>query len=405
MSFRNFNLTQPILRALQEKGYLTPTPIQSQAIPAVIEGKDVLGCAQTGTGKTAAFCIPILERLLKTTNTKAVRAVILSPTRELALQIGENLSFYGKHLPLRHVLLYGGVPQHSQVQQLKRGVDIIVATPGRLLDLMNQGFIKLNKTEVLVLDEADRMLDMGFINDIRKIIAATPVERQTLFFSATMPTEIQKWVTTILKNPVRIQITPVTSSAESVQQSVYYVEKGNKRALLRHIITEQNMQNVLVFTKTKHGADKIALDLNRAGILAESFHGNKSQGQRQRALSNFKRKATRVLVATDIAARGIDITDLPFVVNFELPQTSETYIHRIGRTGRAGATGIALSFCDSEERAQLKSINMMTKRPLQVIAEHPFAGVSSPAIAPRPVQQRGGNRDRRYARGGRVNQY
>jgi ATP-dependent RNA helicase RhlE len=379
MSFRNFNLAQPILRALQEKGYETPTPIQAQAIPEIIRGKDVLGCAQTGTGKTAAFCIPILERLEMSKSSSGVRAVILSPTRELAQQIGDNLTYYGKHLSLRNVLIYGGVSQYNQVQQLRKGVDIIVATPGRLLDLINQGHVRLSKVEILVLDEADRMLDMGFINDIRKIIATTPAARQTLFFSATMPSEIQTLVASILKNPVKIQIAPVTSTAENVHQSVYFVERGNKRALLRHLITEQKMENVLVFTKTKHGADKIALDLNRSGIVAESFHGNKTQGARQRALNNFKRKTTRVLVATDIAARGIDISDLPFVVNYELPQTSDTYIHRIGRTGRAGAKGSALSFVDNEERAQLRDINRITNRKIEVIEEHPYLSAAIPS--------------------------
>lgn len=393
MSFRNFNLAQPILRALQEKGYDTPTPIQAKAIPEIIRGNDVLGCAQTGTGKTAAFCIPILERLEMSRSGSGIRAVILSPTRELAQQIGDNLSFYGKHLSLKSVLVYGGVSQHNQVQQIRRGADILVATPGRLLDLINQGHVRLNKVEILVLDEADRMLDMGFINDIRKIIKLIPATRQTLFFSATMPGEIQSLVSSILRNPVRIEITPVTSSAENVQQAVYFVERSNKRALLRHIIEEKNMQNVLVFTRTKHGADKVASDLNRSGISAESIHGNKTQGARQRALNNFKQKTTRVLVATDIAARGIDITDLPFVVNFELPQTSDTYIHRIGRTGRAGAKGIALSFCDSEEREQLKQINRITKRPLEIVEEHPY--LSSGQEQPSPSQQHGGARGQR----------
>jgi ATP-dependent RNA helicase RhlE len=392
MSFRNFNLAQPILRALQEKGYETPTPIQAQAIPEIIRGKDVLGCAQTGTGKTAAFCIPILERLEMSKSSSGIRAVILSPTRELAQQIGDNLTYYGKHLSLRNVLVYGGVSQYNQVQQIRKGVDIIVATPGRLLDLINQGHVRLSKVEILVLDEADRMLDMGFINDIRKIIATTPAARQTLFFSATMPSEIQQLVASILKNPVKIQIAPVTSTAENVHQSVYFVERNNKRALLRHLITEQNMENVLVFTRTKHGADKIASDLNRSGIVAESFHGNKTQGARQRALNNFKRKTTRVLVATDIAARGIDISDLPFVVNYELPQTSDTYIHRIGRTGRAGAKGSALSFVDSEERAQLRDINRITNRKIEVIEEHPYlsaATTSQDRVASAPARREG----------------
>jgi ATP-dependent RNA helicase RhlE len=372
MLFKDFNLCEPILKALHEKNYTTPTPIQEKAIPELIAGRDLLGCAQTGTGKTAAFCIPILQRLsAKPASVRGVRALILTPTRELAIQISDNLNFYGKNLSLKSTLIYGGVSQHQQVQQLKRGMDILVATPGRLLDLMNQGIFNLKSLEILVLDEADRMLDMGFIHDIKKIIALSPGNRQNIFFSATMPEEIQKLVASILRNPVRIKIEP-SKTEVNIHQSVYFVERESKRALLKHIITEQDMQNVLVFARTKHGADKIAKDLNRSGITAEAFHGNKSQNARQRALTNFKRNTTRVLVATDIAARGIDINNLPFVINYELPDSPETYTHRIGRTGRAGAVGSAFSLCDNEERGQLKDINRISSRKLDII-EHPFA--------------------------------
>lgn len=370
MSFTTFNLCEPILKALKEKGYTHPTPIQQQAIPQILSGKDVLACAQTGTGKTAAFCIPILQKLsLKASN--GIRALILTPTRELAIQVSDNLNLYGRNLRLKSALVYGGVSQVNQVKQIRNGATILVATPGRLLDLMNQGFIDLRSLEILVLDEADRMLDMGFIHDIKRVIRAMPPVRQNIFLSATMPDEIQKLAASILRNPVKISIVSETVKAK-IHQGVYFVERESKRALLKHIITENKMRNVLVFARTKHGADKIAKDLVRSGISAEAFHGDKSQNARQRALSNFKGNATRVLVATDIAARGIDIIDLPFVINYELPDSAETYTHRIGRTGRAGATGSAFSLCDSEERGQLKNINRISAARLQVI-EHPFA--------------------------------
>lgn len=371
MSFKNFDLSESILRALHEKGYNTPTPIQQQAIPPVISGKDVIGCAQTGTGKTAAFCIPLLQRLQQRQHQKGIRALILTPTRELAAQVCDNLNLYGKYLPFRSTLIFGGVSQHTQVQQIRRGVDILVATPGRLLDLMNQGIVNLKSLEILVLDEADRMLDMGFINDIKRIIAASPSTRQNIFFSATMPDGVQKLIGSIMRNPVTIKAGEVSVSKANIHQSVYYVEKSSKRALLKHIIAEKQMQNVLVFARTKYGADKIAKDLNQSGITAEAFHGDKSQHARQRALSNFKKNSTRVLVATDIAARGIDINNLPYVINYELPDSTETYTHRIGRTGRAGATGSAFSFCDREERGYLKNINRISARSLEVV-EHPF---------------------------------
>jgi ATP-dependent RNA helicase RhlE len=371
MSFQKFNLSEPITKALHEKGYSIPTPIQDQAIPQILAGKDLLGCAQTGTGKTAAFCIPILQKL--STNKAAnrgVRALILAPTRELAIQVSENLNFYGKNLPIKSALIFGGVSQHQQVQQIRKGIDILVATPGRLLDLINQGILNLKSVEILVLDEADRMLDMGFIHDIKRIIAMMPTVRQNIFFSATMPDEIQKLVSSILKNPARIKI-EAEKSAANIHQAVYFVGKEHKKALLKHIIHEKSMQNVLVFARTKHGADKIAKDLIRSGISAEAFHGNKSQNARQRALLNFKRNTTRVLVATDIAARGIDIVNLPFVINYELPDTTETYTHRIGRTGRAGASGNAYSLCDHDERGQLKNINKISSRKIEIV-EHPF---------------------------------
>jgi ATP-dependent RNA helicase RhlE len=371
MTFKELNLVEPILKALQEEGYTTPTPIQSQAIPQILEKRDLLGCAQTGTGKTAAFAIPVLQNL-KDKNFPGIKALVLTPTRELAVQIGESFEAYGRYIKLRHTVIYGGVSQLHQTNALKRGVDIIIATPGRLLDLMNQGFINLSRLEILVLDEADRMLDMGFINDIKKIIAKTPVRRQTVFFSATMPSEIQGLVAEILNNPVKISVTPVSSAAETIRQAVYFVEKPNKKALLQHVIQQEEIDNVLVFTRTKHGADKVANDLNKIGIKSEAIHGNKSQGARQRALNNFKSKMTRVLVATDIAARGIDVDDLSFVINYELPNMPETYIHRIGRTGRAGAKGVALSFCDNEERSYLKDINKLPNLNISIVREHPY---------------------------------
>lgn len=370
MSFEKLNLSEAILRALHEKGYNNPTPIQYQAIPHILEGKDVLASAQTGTGKTAAFCIPLLQKLSASKALKAVRAVILTPTRELAIQISDNLNLYGKYSPLRSAVIYGGVSQFNQVKQLQKGVDIIVATPGRLMDLIDQGIISLKNIETLVLDEADRMLDMGFIHNIKTLIRMMPATRQNILFSATMPEEMQKLVATILRNPVHIKIQS-EKSHRRIDESVYFVQRESKRALLKHIIVEKKMQNVLVFARTKHSADKITKDLNRSGISAEAFHGDKSQNARQKALSNFKLNATRVLVATDIAARGIDIMDLPFVINYELPDSAETYTHRIGRTGRAGASGCAMSLCDNEERGQLKNINRISLSKLQVV-EHPF---------------------------------
>jgi ATP-dependent RNA helicase RhlE len=360
------------LKALYSKGYQTPTPIQSQAIPTILKGNDVIGSAQTGTGKTAAFCIPILEKLSGQKYQKGIKALILTPTRELAIQISENLDLYGKYLPMKHAVIFGGVKQHQQVQQLRRGADIVVATPGRLLDLMHQGFIDLRNLEILVLDEADRMLDMGFIHDIRKIILQAPQKRQNIFFSATIPAAMKKLIQSFMKSPVNINARGTDDSKADIDQFVYYVNKNSKRALLKHIIDEKSMNNVLVFSRTKHGANRIVKDLVKSGISAEAIHGNKSQQKRQQALRNFKSKSTRVLVATDVAARGIDIQDLPFVINFELPETAETYTHRIGRTGRAGSKGFAYSMCDSNERNYLKNINKLSEKRLMTI-EHPFA--------------------------------
>jgi ATP-dependent RNA helicase RhlE len=383
MSFDKLNLIEPILRALKTEGYTQPTPIQEQAIPIVLQKRDLLGCAQTGTGKTAAFAIPILQLLSASRGDdevnytgkepkKLVRALILTPTRELAVQIGQSFFAYGKHTGIRYTVIYGGVPQGAQVDAIKRGVDVLVATPGRLLDLMNQKLVKLSTVKMFVLDEADRMLDMGFINDVQKIIEALPIKRQTLFFSATMPKEIQKLADTILRDPAKVAVTPVSSTVDAINQSLYYVDKGNKKSLLLHLLKDKEIKSALIFTRTKHGADKVVKDLNKAGVHAEAIHGNKSQNQRQRALNNFKEKKTRVLVATDIAARGIDIDELSHVINFELPNIPETYVHRIGRTGRAGLSGSALSFCDAEEKEYLRDIFKLTLKQIPVVENHPY---------------------------------
>jgi ATP-dependent RNA helicase RhlE len=376
MSFENLNLIEPILRALKTEGYTTPTPIQEQAIPIVLQHTDLLGCAQTGTGKTAAFAIPILQLLyqdrLQHKEQKTIKALILTPTRELAIQIAESFAAYGRHTGLKHLVIFGGVSQNPQVDALRRGVDILVATPGRLLDLMNQKFIHLDHVKMLVLDEADRMLDMGFVHDVKKIIAKVPAKRQTLFFSATMPNEIQQLANTILTKPEKVEVTPVSSTADTIQQSLFYVEKSDKRSLLIHLLKDRTIKTALVFTRTKHGADKVVKDLVRVGITAEAIHGNKSQNARQRALTNFKNRTTRVLIATDIAARGIDIDELTHVINYELPNIPETYVHRIGRTGRAGASGIAFSFCDQEEIEFLKDIHKLISKSIPVNEEHPY---------------------------------
>jgi len=383
MTFNDLNLIEPILRALSEEGYTTPTPIQQQAIPQVLEGHDLLGVAQTGTGKTAAFSVPILQILHQTAQTQKaaqgprgrVRCLVLTPTRELAIQIGESFKAYGRHLPqLRSTVIFGGVGQNPQVQALQRGVEILVATPGRLLDLMNQGYVNLQHLEVFVLDEADRMLDMGFIHDIKRILPKLPAGRQSLFFSATMPNVIKELSATILRpNPVQVAVTPVSSTADTVTQSVFLVDKNDKPALLRHVLKDPAIKRVLVFTRTKHGANKVTETLEKAQITAEAIHGNKSQNHRQRALSNFKAGTTRVLVATDIAARGIDVDELTHVINYEVPNEPETYVHRIGRTGRAGAFGTAFTFVEEEERAYLQDIQKLIRKQLDVDKEHPYA--------------------------------
>ncbi|WP_317898490.1 DEAD/DEAH box helicase [Aurantibacillus circumpalustris] len=363
--------------ALDKKGYTEPTPIQEQAIPHILEGKDIFGCAQTGTGKTAAFALPILQLLdAKRSNQRqgpgTVKALILAPTRELVSQISENFTAYGKNLGISHCIIFGGVSQVNQVNNLRRGVDVIVATPGRLLDLMNQGYVKLNNIEHFVLDEADRMLDMGFINDIKKIITKIPAKRQTLFFSATAAPAIMKLANTILVNPVSVAVNPVSSTTTLVEQSVYYVKKENKRGLLKHVLSSNNIEHALVFTRTKHGADKVVKDLATLGIAAAAIHGNKSQGARERALKGFKNRTIRILVATDIASRGIDVDKLSHVINYEIPEQAETYVHRIGRTGRAGASGVAMSFCAKEEMNYLKDINKLIKKNIEVVSTHPF---------------------------------
>jgi len=381
-SFDAFGLRPEILRAVAEKNYTTPTPIQEKAIPFVLEGKDLLGCAQTGTGKTAAFALPILNRLQETPwkgrGRRPIRALVLTPTRELASQIAESFGAYGRHTGLRHAIVFGGVSQGPQAQALKRGIDILVATPGRLLDLMSQGLVDLRTVETFVLDEADRMLDMGFIHDIRRIIDQLPGKRQTLFFSATLPGEIQGLAGGILRDPVRVAVTPVATPAEAVAQKVHYVEKPEKIELLKHLLGGPAVRNALVFTRTKHGADKVTRQLARHNVRAEAIHGNKSQNAREKALERFKRGQTKVLVATDIAARGIDIVELSHVINFDLPNEPESYVHRIGRTGRAGASGIALSFCSFEERPFLAGIERLIRKHLPVAEAHPYRSNRNP---------------------------
>lgn len=375
MTFEQLGLIAPILKALKTEGYTTPTPIQQQAIPVALQGKDILGCAQTGTGKTAAFAIPMLQLLSNnkiSSGYRYTRGLILTPTRELAVQIDESFTAYGKHTGLKHEVIFGGVPQTQQVLSIRNGVDILIATPGRLLDLVNQGHVHLDDLEMFVLDEADRMLDMGFINDVRKVVRMLPKEKQTLFFSATMPPQIEQLANALLQQPVQIEVTPVSSTVETIDQAVYMVEKKDKQALLMHVLQEKNIERTLVFARTKHGADRLAKALNKAEIKADAIHGDKMQNARQRALLNFKSGKLKVLVATDIAARGIDVDNLTHVINFDLPNMPETYVHRIGRTGRAGASGIALSFCDREERAYLKDIVRLTARNIPVVEEHPF---------------------------------
>jgi ATP-dependent RNA helicase RhlE len=376
MNFRDLQLIEPVLQALHEEGYTNPTPIQKQAIPPLLQHRDLLGCAQTGTGKTAAFAIPILQLMsqleLEPHGKRPIRALVLTPTRELAIQIEESFRAYGRHLKLRPLVIFGGVSQVPQVQQLHRGVDILIATPGRLLDLLNQKQLTLEQIRFFVLDEADRMLDMGFVHDVRRVIAKLPTRRQTLFFSATMPAEIQQLADKILHEPVRVEVAPVSSTADTVQQYIYQVDKTNKVPLLVHIMKDPAIRTALVFSRTKHGADRIAKSLNREGIRAAAIHGDKSQGARQTALSDFKAGKLRILVATDIAARGIDIDELGHVINYDLPNVPETYVHRIGRTGRAGASGKAFSFCDAEEKAYLRDIEKLIRKKVPLVEDHPY---------------------------------
>ncbi|WP_406682497.1 DEAD/DEAH box helicase [Shiella aurantiaca] len=401
ITFQELGLIEPLTRALAAEGYTHPTPIQAQAIPLALKGHDILGTAQTGTGKTAAFTLPILQLMVAekpAAGKRVVKTLILTPTRELAIQIGESISTYAANTSLRHAVIFGGVSQKAQTDALARGVDILVATPGRLLDLINQGFIHLKSVSFLVLDEADRMLDMGFIHDVKRIIQLVPKKRQTLFFSATMPPAIQTLADVMLQAPKSVEVSPVSSTAETIQQALFYVDKKNKKNLLQHLLENKEMDRVLVFTKTKHGANKVVQDLEKAHIKAEAIHGNKSQNARQNALSNFKNYKTRVLVATDIAARGIDVDDLAFVINYELPNVPETYVHRIGRTGRAGSKGKAISFCEEEERPFLKDIEKLIGLRLPVEENNPFPPVkevpSSSEVKQQVKSQRSGGRGR-----------
>lgn len=390
MQFKSLNIIEPILKAVEEEGYITPTPIQEQSIPIILNGNDLLGCAQTGTGKTAAFAIPILQ-ILRASQTnerkRKIRSLILTPTRELAIQIGESFNSYGRHTGITNTVVFGGVNQNPQTATLRGSIDVLVATPGRLLDLINQGFISLSNVEIFVLDEADRMLDMGFIHDVKRIIALLPRKRQTLFFSATMPPEIVKLADTILFKPQKVAVTPISSTVDIVNQYVYFVDKGNKNSLLLEILKDKNIKTALVFTRTKHGADKVVKMLIKNNIKAEAIHGNKAQNPRQRALANFKAQTTRVLVATDIAARGIDVDDLEYVINFEMSNIAETYVHRIGRTGRAGAKGTAISFCDAEEKEYLRDVEKLIAKKIKVVDNHPFPLMDDNPVK-EPKQQR-----------------
>jgi len=390
MLFEQLGLIAPIMKALETEGYTNPTPIQEQSIPVVLEGKDLLGCAQTGTGKTAAFAIPIIQLFENDKKNKKgyrhIRSLILTPTRELAVQINDSFAAYGRYTGITHEVVFGGVSQHTQTLALRNGTDVLIATPGRLLDLINQGYIHLDHLEIFVLDEADRMLDMGFIHDVKKIIRLLPQEKQTLFFSATMPPQIAQLADSLLYNPVKVEVTPVSSTAEKIDQSVYFVSKKDKLSLLLHLLQEHRIERTLVFARTKHGADKITKDLKKMNVNAAAIHGNKSQTARQHALTQFKNGRLKVLVATDIAARGIDVDALTHVINFDLPEVAETYVHRIGRTGRAGAEGIALSFCDAAEIADLKNINKLIGQKIPAIP-HPFEGDMNVESKPEPRQR------------------
>lgn len=398
MTFEQLNLIEPILRALKDQNYTTPTPIQAEAIPTLLEGNDLLGVAQTGTGKTAAFSIPIIQQLYKENShggRRGIKALVLTPTRELAIQIEENVKEYSKYTLLRNTVIYGGVPQKKQTDALRAGVDILIATPGRLLDLIGQKYISLKTLEFFVLDEADQMLDMGFIHDIKKILPLLPKQRQSLFFSATMPPEIARLANTILYKPTRVEVTPASSTVDKIDQSLYYVDKKDKVSLLIELLKSKDLESVLVFARTKHGSDKIAKLLNKAGVKTEAIHGNKSQNARQNALKSFKDKTTRVLVATDIAARGIDVDHLSHVFNFDLPNVPETYVHRIGRTGRAGRSGVAIAFCDSEELPLLKDIHKLIKKNIPVVEEHNYKPSSKPEVTQSPKTETTAKNDNR----------
>jgi ATP-dependent RNA helicase RhlE len=376
MQFTELKIIPPILKALEKENYEIPTPIQEKAIPYILEGRDLLGCAQTGTGKTAAFAIPTLQLLSEERQAHSaarnIKALIVTPTRELALQIYESFCTYGKYTKLKYCVVFGGVSQKPQEEKLQQGVDVLVATPGRLNDLIGQGHVDLKHIKILILDEADRMLDMGFINDVKKIIARTPSSRQTLLFSATMPADIAVLSSTILRNPAKVEITPVSSTVDTIEQYLYYVDKANKKDLLLHILKDTSIESVLVFSRTKHGADRIVKQLSKEKVVAQAIHGDKSQGARQNALSNFKNKKLRILIATDIAARGIDIDELSHVINYDLPEVPETYVHRIGRTGRAGLNGVAISFCDFDEKPLLADIERLIGKRLKEVVEHPY---------------------------------
>ena len=405
IQFKSLNIIEPILKAVREEGYSIPTPIQAQSIPIILQGIDLLGCAQTGTGKTAAFAIPILQ-LLSANNIygskRKVHSLIVTPTRELAIQIGESFDAYGRHTGLTNTVIFGGVSQAPQTLALQKGVDIVIATPGRLLDIMSQGLLTLRDIEIFVLDEADRMLDMGFIHDVRKIIAALPKKRQSLFFSATMPNAIVKLSNTILHNPLKVSVTPESLTVDIINQKLYFVDKGNKSALLLELLKDKTIKTALVFTRTKHGANKVVTFLLKHNITAEVIHSNKSQNARQRALSNFKAQTTRILVATDIASRGIDVDDLQYVINYEMSNVAETYVHRIGRTGRAGAEGTAISFCDAEEKEYLRDIEKLISKKISVVEDHPFPLIDhNPTKASKQQQGRGSSghsRPRRFGK-------
>lgn len=403
MSFSKLAIIEPILEALASEGYTSPTPIQQQAIPIVLQRRDLLGCAQTGTGKTAAFAIPVLQLLSEQRPLKpGIKTLILTPTRELAIQINESFAAYGKNLNIKSTVVFGGVSQHSQVMALKRGIDVLIATPGRLLDLMNQNIVSLRQLEIFILDEADRMLDMGFIHDVKKIISRLPAKRQTLFFSATMPGEIQKLADSLLTDPVQVEVSPPSSTVDKIDQSLYFTNKADKPKLLKHLLEAKNINTALVFTRTKHGADKVVKYLQAAKVNSAAIHGNKSQNARQKALNDFKNGDLRVLVATDIAARGIDIDELSYVFNFDLPNVPETYVHRIGRTGRAGNSGMAIAFCDAEERIELRDIQKVIAKTIPVVDLHPYPMVGG-YTTEKPAHRSGGNSsnrpNRRFGRG------